>query len=388
MLVPNLCNQNALGVGVLFDLPLGDAGAGIASLVPNSSVGSATPTFTRASSAYTRLSNGTWSLIATGQPRSMYSAAGVYLGYWPEGARADVLGTTDAIRRTMADAGWVAGATMTKSLAVGMDGVADAAACMTGGAVEATNTILFTTVLASAARTFSAWVRRKTGTGVVRMTDNGGTNWTDITLTTTYQQFQLTRTQANPIVGFQIATNLDAIEIDFNTIEAATFANPTPIPVNVSKAADVLTYVSAGNIAGANGAAYAEVAFSSIESLTAGQEVISCLSSGGILIDSNSSGGQARFRIYDGTNQANETAFVPSLGVAYKAASSWGTSGLSVTHSGIAVSTSSFDGDISATTNVGIGCSDAGANLLFGSVRNVRIYNRALTAEQLQVLTT
>ena len=375
-----------LNAGITFELPLNDAGSGIVNTTPLSSLGSGTPTFTRASSAYTRLSSGVWSLIATGQPRSMYSAAGVYLGYWAEGARADVLGTTDAIRRTMADAGWVAGATMTKSLAVGMDGVTDAAACMTGGAVEATNTVLYTTVLASAARTFGPWVRRKTGSGTVRMTDNGGTNWTDITLTTTYQQFQLTRTQANPIVGFQIATNLDAIEIDFNTLEAASFANPTPIPVNVSKEADLLTFPLAGNLDNTVGSAYLEF-YSGIGS--------GVLNNGPLLTDSTSAAflGLASYtiqtgvRAFDGTNTVNGPVGAQPSSV-YKVAVSWGGSAMTVFSGGTAGTPGSFDGSLSIST-IGIG-GDSGVATPspFGALRNVRIYNRALSAAQLQVLTT
>ena len=176
--------------------------------------------------------------------------AGGPFGYLAEGQRADVLGTTAAIRRVMTDVGWVVGATMTVGAATGADGVASAGASLTGGAVTATNTILFTTVLGSAARTFAALVRRKTGAGTIEMTDNGGTNWTDITASlnsSTYVQVQVTRTQANPIIGFRITTDLDAIEVDFNTIEAGAKASSPP-PVNVTRNADIDQYVSSGNL--------------------------------------------------------------------------------------------------------------------------------------------
>lgn len=173
------------------------------------------------------------------------------IGYRAEGARADVLGTTAAIRRTMTDVGWVNGGTVTVATATGVDGVAAAAAKLTFGAVQATNTMLFTTVLGAAVRTYSAWITRSVGTGTIEMTKDGGTTWTDITsqLSTTPKLVQVvTASAANPIVGFRGATNADAIIVDFNTLEAATFANPTPIPLNVSKAADIDQYVSAGNI--------------------------------------------------------------------------------------------------------------------------------------------
>lgn len=301
------------------------------------------------------------------------------LGYWAEGARADVLGTTAAIRRTMADAGWVAGATMTKSLATGIDGVPSAAACMTGGAVEATNTVLFTTVLASAARTFGVWVRRKTGTGVIRMTDNGGTNWTDITLTTAYQLFQLTRTQANPVVGFQIATNLDAIEIDFNTIEAASFANPTPIPVGVSKAADVLTYPLAGNIADLFGTTYAEVFIPT--SLPGNVGIIS--TGGGQPMNILTSG--KTLSAYDGTADRVLSAAItfPNVSV-NKLATSWGGVTLTGAVNGTALS-ATFDGNMGFATSIQVGASSAQP---FGGIKNLKIYATQMSASQLQAITT
>ena len=192
---PALRRQRVKSKLPAFALLLNDLGAGEVNL--RQSRGSGVATYTRASTAYTRLSSGLFASVATGVARSMYAADGTYLGYWPEGARADVLGTTVAIRRVLTDVGWVS-SNMTVGSATGLDGVASAGASLTAAATDAT--LLFTTVLGSAAYTTSAWVRRKTGTGTVSMTDNNGTNYTTLTLTTTYQLFQITRTQANPII--------------------------------------------------------------------------------------------------------------------------------------------------------------------------------------------
>ena len=388
-----------------------------ASLVPQRA-SSATPTFTRATTAYVlgyaaaaviadgpvyilcasgearfmgarRVSQGVWSTtdangvaLTTGNGASALccDASGPF-GYLAEGARADVLGTTNEIRRTMTDVGWVVGATMTVGSATGADGVASAGASLTGGAVTATNTVLFTTVLGSAARTFSALIRRKTGTGTIEMTDNGGTNWTDITstLTTAYKQFQVTRTQANPIVGFRITTDTDAIEVDFNTIEAASFANPTPIPVNVSKAADVLTYPVSGNISGTVGSSYAEVAIFSgsgvrqMIGLQAGQDSAMYRTNTFNLL-----------ALYDGTNSRAGTEIVAGPSV-NKFATSWSGAVSNIANNGVNTA-STFDGAM--TTNaLYIGGSNAN-DLLFGTIRNVRIYPVALDPGRLISLTT
>ena len=306
-------------------------------------------------------------------------------GYLAEGARADVLGATAAIRRTMADAGWTVGATMTVGSATGTDGVASAAASLTGGAVTATNTILFTTVLGSAARTYSAWIRRKTGTGTIEMTDNGGTNWTDITssLTTTYKLFQVTRTQANPVVGFRITTNLDAIEVDFNTIEAATFANPTPIPVNVSKAADVLTYPSAGNANAAQGTMYAEVTTFIPTASIAGQNYAPAIVSDGTLNNyvqlGQTIGNSRLFIASGGATQADLYIGALAYGVPYRTAASWQSNYAILAKDG---SLSSPDTTVtipSSFTQINIGSRFDASSWIFGTIRNVDIFRTKRT---------
>lgn len=386
--------------------------------------GSRTPTFTRASTAYVlgyaagaAVADGPlWILCASGEARftgarrvaeNDWSTADVNglalttangassvccdsrgpFGYQAEGARADVLGTTAAIRRVMTDVGWVVGATMTVGSATGVDGVASAGASLTGGAVEATNIILFTTVLASAARTYSAWVRRKTGTGTVRMTDNNGTNWTDITLTTTYQQFQLTRTQANPIVGFQIATNTDAIEVDFNTIEAAAFANPTPIPVNVSKAADVLTYVQSGNFSATVGAVYAEAADGQADQPKRGWLV--GLNSAGEGIYKRTNTASSVSAIYDGTTEVITAASI-TWATPNKVIGAYSGSVQSIVANGGAVATGAFDGNMNVAASFNIGSIPSGDDTtqFYGTIRNVRIYAQALPSASLVAMTT
>lgn len=377
-------NAGGGGSGLSFELPLNDAGAGIVNITPLTSLGSPTPTFTRATTAYTRLSTGVWALIASGQPRSIYSAAGVYLGYQAEGARSNVLGGTDAIVRTMSDAGWVVGATMTVGTAVGVDGVADSCALLTGGAVAATNTILFTTVLASAARTYSVRVRRVSGTSPVNITDNNGTNWTAMTLTATEQLFQITRTQANPVVGVQVEGNGDSVAVDFNTIEAASFANPTPIPVNVSKAADVLTYLASGNLSGVIGSAYAEIVCpSNIPASTPG--VIGASAAVRVAIGLHSSQPFSG-SIYDGTTQT-DTANTFAIGTTGKICSAWSGTTQKICLNAGAVASGAFDGDLNLGTSISIGEYNNG-DFLYGAVKNIKFFASALPSGTMQALTT
>lgn len=314
-------------------------------------------------------------------------AGGPY-GYWSEGARADVLGTTAAIRRTMADAGWVSGGGgITVGAATGLDGVASAAASLT--AAGANGTILFTTVLGAAVRTFSAWVRRKTGTGTVNITGDNGATWTAITLTAAYQLVQFTTASAaNPVVGFRIVTSADAIEVDFDTLEDATFAEPTPIPINVSHAADVDQYVSASNISATATTLYMELDPGGVLGSTVtfhfgtyvdANNYTALLSDGTNLI--------ARKRIAAANTDAT-IAFTRTVGTVVKVAARFDTT------NGIDVFLSGTKGTGSATltasqigTNWQVGADGNGANQDFSGHRNLKAYTSSLSDAALQSMT-
>jgi hypothetical protein len=365
-----------------FSLPLSDAGAGAVNLATLIALGSGTPTFTRASTAYTLLSNGLYGLVASGTARSYYSPAGIYLGYLAEGARADVLGTTAAIRRTMTDIGWVA-TNVTVTAATGIDGVASAGATLTATAINAT--ILFTPGLIAGIRTYCAWVARKTGTGAVSMTADVADGYVVKTLTATSAQYQVTSTSAVPVVGFKFATSGDAITVDFNTLEAATFANPTPIPVNVSKAADVLSYPSVGNVNSPNGTAYAEFALSAAPT---GTNFILGVSAGDAAL--YLSGVTVQVAAFDGTNSATGPANSFTANTISKAAIYWSTSlgKMQIASNGGIGAQATFDGSLLAATPFVIGNIVGGGRDLFGTIRNVVIFGTALSAAQLQAKTS
>jgi hypothetical protein len=83
----------ALVGGISFSLPLSDAGAGVVNLTPFTARGSATPTFTRATAAWTVLSNGLIAQVANGQPRSYYDPSSVVTNIALQSQTLDVGGT-------------------------------------------------------------------------------------------------------------------------------------------------------------------------------------------------------------------------------------------------------------------------------------------------------
>jgi hypothetical protein len=86
----------------------------------------------------------------------------------------------------------------------------------------------------SAARTFSVWLRRVTGTGDIQYTQNNGSNWTTQAITSTWTRYSFTHT-ANHQVGIRIVTSGDAIEMWGAQLETSSGAS-SYIPTGASQA--------------------------------------------------------------------------------------------------------------------------------------------------------
>ena len=124
----------------------------------------------------------------------------------------------------LTNAAWVKTNTTALKDATGLDNVANSASTLTAAANA--GTCLQTVTIASAAFTYSVYVKRKTGAGTVEITDNNLAAATDITASlssTAWTRFDLTRTQANPVFGFRLGTSGDEIEVDYNQLENGAF---------------------------------------------------------------------------------------------------------------------------------------------------------------------
>ncbi len=92
-------------------------------------------------------------------------------------------------------------------------------------ASAANATVISTAAVGSSlARTFSVWLKRISGTGVINYTLDNGTTWIAQAITSTVTRYIFTTTTANQQVGFQIVTAGDSIGIWGAQLEAGSFA--------------------------------------------------------------------------------------------------------------------------------------------------------------------
>jgi hypothetical protein len=115
--------------------------------------------------------------------------------------------------RDLSNAAWTKSSCTAAYTATGIDGVANSASTVTASGANAT--VLQSITHASTARTLSMFLKRRTGTGTVQTTIDGGTTWVTRTLDSTWQRFETQATLANPSVGIRIVTSGDAVDVDF-----------------------------------------------------------------------------------------------------------------------------------------------------------------------------
>lgn len=123
--------------------------------------------------------------------------------------------------------------------ATGPDGVANSASTLTASGADGTALQAITS--ASSARVTSVWMKRRTGTGDIDLTQDNGSTWTTQAVTSTWTRFELaTVTSANPTVGIRIVTSGDQIDVWGFQHETGTVVTSTieTFGATVTRAAD------------------------------------------------------------------------------------------------------------------------------------------------------
>jgi hypothetical protein len=340
------------------------------------------PTLLGAGNQKSRNGNSVWSGGTQPIP------ATVLLGYRYEPAGTQLVATTAAIRN-LADASWTT-VTMTTSQTVpGVDGIANSATRCTATAALAT-ALQPALILGGGFRFVSFYIKRVTGTGNIDITQNGITGWTTVMSgagTGGWVRVQMFASVVNPQIGIRIATNGDAIDVDFAQLEdlGSLPHASSPMPTTgASRNPDVLSHPSANNISGSVGTLYCEVG------CTEFNNAVGAPSIGGVdasTFEIAVGGGTGQVYSNDGGTVVNTVAGAAWLAATpKKMAVAWGTGARSLAITGgTLLSGAGFDGDFNVG---GIRTGQAGATTAApaGTIRNLRIYGQKLTDAQLTAM--
>jgi len=170
--------------------------------------------------------------------RCEFDASGNPLGVLIEEARTNLcLQASD-----LTNASWTKTNLTTAKTATGPDGVANSATTITATAGNATALQAITS--GSAARITSVWLKRRTGTGNIDVTQDNGTTWATQTLTSSWARYSIASvTSTNPTVGIRVVTNGDEVDVAFFQHELGAFIT-SPIATTtatVTRAVDNIT---------------------------------------------------------------------------------------------------------------------------------------------------
>lgn len=289
--------------------------------------------------------------------------------------------------RDLTNAAWAKVNSTASKDAIGKDAVTNSASTLT--ATSANGTCFQSITLSSEERTFSVDVKRKTGTGTIEVTDDGGSTYTDITSFLSadfYYRFSLTKTQSNPTIGIRITTSGDAVKVDYNQIESLAFASsriPTLATSEIRGRDSVFlsshnNYVSVGSIV-VSASYFGDLDF--MVSLSVNDESFNNriqIESGNNLLDAyGMSGGVTQFFVENGTSTPNLL----------------GTSVLTYEENNTSLY---FDGDLSGTDNnctipsnlttINVGGIHSSALSMYGHINGVTIYDFLLNQDEVKFI--
>lgn len=309
-------------------------------------------------------------------------SSGYLKGYLNEGAR------TNNLRwcRDLTNAAWVKTTMTTALTSTGLDGQASSATRLTATAGNATCLQTFT--MASATRTFSAYVKRITGTGTVNITRDNGTNWTDITAllsTSAYTRVNILGTSVtNPTCGFRIVTNGDAIDVDYCQDEAGSFpSNPiATTTVSVTRNSETLSYPMAGNLNNPTGTLLLSQRIAHANNTGTIRAIATAVNISPLY---KGSVGTILFSA-DGTTGVGNIPWATDTTV-HNACIAWNTNSRSLSLNGSSVDTNnSYDGSWDGFSFY-IGSSVIGTENVFGNVSNIYLWPSALSGINLRQIT-
>lgn len=291
---------------------------------------------------------------ATNTPRIEYDAGGSCLGLLMEASRTNLgLYSADGT-----NAAWTKTNCTAAKTATGPDGASNSATTVTATAGNAT--ILQAVTSGSATRAYAIWLKRRTGTGNIDLTLDGGTGWTTKTITSTWTRYFITQAAVtNPNFGIRIVTNGDAVDFFGSQLESASFSS-SDIPtttVSVARTADSCIRTLGTEFSATAGTVVVQGRASGGQDASAGQSVFSFddgTSGNRINLIRATASDAARFIVQTGgvSQAVLDGTFVNST--AYKAAAAWTANNYAYSFNGAAVLTDAA-GTIPTVTSLDLG---------------------------------
>ena len=357
-----------------------------------------TATFTRASNAWYFNSSGNLTQATSNNPRFDYGAPGstTLRGLLMEDAK-----TNKAIQcRDLTQTAWSKTSAIVALDQTGIDGTASSASSFTASAANAT--VLQTLTQAASTSIFSLYLKRITGTGTVNITQDGGTTWTAVTLTSSWQRFKaVSASTLNPVFGIQVVTSGDAVAVDVAQFESATLPSSPIIPttVSVTRAIESCQVSSIGWYNATYGTFFSEFYFADNTSVALNHMIF--------VVSDNSTANAFRAGQFDtqntvfsristasvAANPSNTAAYVAGVnkyGLVYAAGTSKSFAMLNA-GSALTSSPSSFPALATLTDGLRLGCNPSGIASAFplnGHVRRFKYWNYPLTNTRLTKVTT
>lgn len=258
----------------------------------------------------------------------------------------------------------------------------------------ANGTIIQDVGTASGPTIFSIWLRRKTGTGSIQLTLDGGLNWYAVAVTSSWTRVEKMTFDPDPDVGIRIVTSGDEVWCWGAQSEAERMVPSSYIPTTDAPAtrnADDLLLPSSGNIISTVGTVFYQA--DAKNKYPYGGSMILMVST----VTGDSVGEVAGGYPYvtgkldanDGTAQRVGPDW--TYGATHKAAIAWsdGDSLFRFCVDGGAIVGPAFDGALAISTNMSIGgLAGLAAYALRGHVKDLKIYNVAKSDAELQALST